>query len=349
MTTAYNTAPPATTSTCSRPLHAKILATASALPDQVISNQQIIERYHHKVADRAIRKMTGVVERRVVPRGVADTDLMVTAAKSCLQRAGIAVDSLGKLIVTRFLGDRMLPMTAANLQKKLDCTVAIQSFDISGGVHSFMEALHTAACAVESDGLPVLVVSGGIVNRLVSRTDPAKAFLFGDGAGAVLLGPAEVPRFLASSSFCNIAFLENATAFRLKEHVTEEMYEKNRYDPLFDLYEQKNWKPATTYILDAMHRSVAALLSDAGIGAEEVDLWLITENEQRLWRAIVDTLDIPYDKTHSLLSTLGNTMSAMLPILLNDAMEKGMAQKGSKVVLLSLGEGIKGGGMLITL
>jgi 3-oxoacyl-[acyl-carrier-protein] synthase III len=265
----------------------------------------------------------------------------------CLRKAGIEAEQLSKIIVTRFLGDRLLPMTASFVQQKLGCGSAVQAFDIVGGVHSFIEAMQSGACAADSDGAPVLIVSGGVIHSLISKTDPRSAFLFGDGAAAVLLAPSREPGILSSYSFCNCDFIDSASAFCLREYVGEEVLKNENYDLFYDLYREDGWKKAETFILDATAFTARALLRAAEKTAAEIDLWLITENSLRLCRAIIERLEIPEDKTLSLTSSLGNSMSAMLPLLLNKALETKRIGNGSTVMLLSIGEGLKGGGMLV--
>lgn len=329
------------------PLGAKIVATAAALPEQIVTDADIIERFHPRMTARSVGKIFGTSERRVAPDGMTDSDLATQAAASCLKKAGVEPEQLSKIIVTRFLGDRLLPMTASFVQQKLGCGAAVQAFDIVGGVHSFIEAMHSGACAADSDEAPVLIVSGGVIHRLISKSDPRTAFLFGDGAAAILLASSREPGILASYSFCNSDFIDSASAFSLREYLGAKMLETENYDSFYDLYREDGWKKAEGFILDAMGFTARTLLRTAEKTASEIDLWLITENSFRLRRAIIERLEIPEHKTLSLMSSLGNTMSAMLPLLLNEASTAKRIAKGSTVMLLSMGEGLKGGGMLI--
>jgi 3-oxoacyl-[acyl-carrier-protein] synthase-3 len=327
----------------------QIVATATALPDTVVSNQDIIDAYDHQVAAKPIGKMVGVLERRVAQLGVVDTDLLALAALRCLDQAQLRPEELSKLIVTKFLGDRTLPMTAALLQRRLDCGLAVQSFDVDGGIHSFLQALHVANCAIGCGDGPILVVSGGVINCLVSRTDPRLAFQFGDGAAAVLLAPADRPHIVANYGFSNYDYVglqRGPSACRI---VSNEMYETAQYGPLFDLYQEQDFKSCKEFVQRAMGVTAQALLTEAKMGMEDVTLFLITENHPQISAAIVERLNIAPGRTLSLRETRGNTMSAMLPMLLDEAIRTGKAQPGALVMLLSLGEGLSGGGMLIQL
>ena len=328
---------------------AQIVATATALPDTIVSNQDIIDAYGHQVAAKPIAKMVGVSERRVAPLGVVDTDLLALAARQCLDQAQMRPEQLSKLIVTKFLGDRTLPMTAALLQRRLDCGLAVQSFDVDGGIHSFLQALHAANCAIGCGDGPILVVSGGVINCLVSRTDPRLAFQFGDGAAAVLLAPADRPHILANYNFSNYDFVGLQSCPSVRHLVSEKMYDTGQYGPLFDLYQEQNFKSCKEFAQRAMGVTAEALLAEAQVKMDDVTLFLITENHPQISAAIVERLNIAPSRTLSLRETRGNTMSAMLPMLLDEAIRTGKARAGALIMLLSLGEGLSGGGMLIQL
>ncbi|MCI0493399.1 hypothetical protein L0Z72_00200 [candidate division KSB1 bacterium] len=99
--------------------HCQIIATATYFPDRVVTNQDIIDTNQLSVTDTAIRKTLGVTHRRVAEEGVADSDLLVKAAERCLQKAGVGVDQLSKLLVTKFLGDRIqIPKFKAQMTNK---------------------------------------------------------------------------------------------------------------------------------------------------------------------------------------------------------------------------------------
>ncbi len=328
---------------------ARLAATATAVPARVVSNDEIVAAHGHQVSAAAMAKLVGVAERHVAEPGVVDTDLLGMAAERCLARAGMRPEALSRLLVTKFVGDRLLPMTASLLQKKLGCSVAIQSYDIDGGIHSFMHALDAAACFVATGDGPTLIASGGVINRLISRKDARVAFQYGDGAAAVLLVPSNAPHLLSTCSFTNYEFADLALGFSLESALPEDIHQTRQYDALFELYQQRDWKPAREFVLDAMRRTVDSLLKDAGKRWSEVELFLVTETHYRLWLSIVEHLGIAKGKTVSLLARYGNTMSAMLPMQLDEAIRTRPLAADSLVMLLSIGEGLSGGGALVAL
>jgi 3-oxoacyl-[acyl-carrier-protein] synthase-3 len=192
-------------------------------------------------------------------------------------------------------------------------------------------------------------VSGGVINRTISRTDPRVAFLFGDGAAAVLLVPSRTRHVLASYSFSNYDFVEQARGFEVRRVLSVDFSDAVEHRKMYELYSQEDYKRALEFVLEAMRVTVRALLQRAGRQLSDVDVFLVTENHGRMWSAIIEHLGIEAQKTLSLLAKYGNTMSAMLPLLLDEAIRSGRLQPGSLVMLLSVGEGVSGGGMLISI
>ncbi len=171
--------------------HCKIVATASFHPEKRVTTEDIIAEHNHDDTSDSILETVGVKERRVAADGMADSDVMNRAAVKCLEEAGIKSSDLSKIIVTKFLGDRLLPMTAAMLQSTLNCSEAVQSYDIDRGTNSALQALDLAAKMINMGDEYILIVSGGINYGITSRTNENTAFLFGDGASAILLGPSD--------------------------------------------------------------------------------------------------------------------------------------------------------------
>jgi 3-oxoacyl-[acyl-carrier-protein] synthase-3 len=329
----------------------RIVATASYFPDNVLTNQDIIEVNNLPVTDAVVRKTLGMERRHVVGEGVADSDLLVEAARRCLAKAGLEPDRLTKLLVSKFLGDRILPMTAAIVQKKLECRRAMHAVDIEGGISSFLYALDLGTIYISTTNdseQHVLVLAGGIHNSTVGNSDPRVAFLFGDGAGAVLLAPSEKKHFLASYSYTNHEYFDMAGSRTLKmdDWVSDSIYEKEDYSLLYNLYRMDNWKESIDFFLQAAQVTRDNLLKESGLTMDEVDLVLVTENNRKVRDLTLEALGVPEERSLSLVGEYGNTMSAMLPLLLDAAMGGNDLKEGTTIMLLSHGEGASGGGML---
>lgn len=331
--------------------YCQIIATASYFPDRMVSNQEIIDANQIPVTDVVIQKTLGVERRRVAEDGVADSDLLVKAAERCLQKADVGVDQLSKLLVTKFLGDRILPMTASMVQRKLKSQVAFHAVDIEGGINSFLYAIDLAiryiSTTKEKDQY-ILILSGGIHVAPISKTDPRLAFLFGDGASAMLLAVADEPHFLASYIYTNCEYYDSAGSRMLKmdEWVSDKIYEKGEYELLYNLYRMDNWKDSIDFYMQAAEVTRDNLLKESGLTMNDIDLVLVTENNKRIMDLTLEKMNIPKEKSLSVIHEFGNTMSAMLPILMDRAFADGRLKQGMNIMLISHGEGASGGGMI---
>lgn len=329
--------------------HAAILSTGAYFPNDRVTNEQLVSLRGHAVTAKAVQKIYGVEERRVAAPTTSDSDLLAEAARRCLERARLPADKLSKLIVTKFLGDRLLPMTAAFVQRKLKCATAIQSLDVDGGVSSFIQALELANLAIASGDEYVLVVSGGIHHRLVDCHDPQLAFLYGDGAAAVLVGRSDQAGFEARVQLSIPEFASRAVGFEIRNcfpKTREQLADNERY---YRLYRTCDEKSAWGTLLDTSERMVTSLLDAARLTLQDIDLVLITENYRKLHGAILERLGVDASKSLSLIHRYGNTMSAMLPLLLDHAIQQGRAAAGARILLLSLGEGVSAGGLIVRL
>lgn len=329
----------------------QIVATASYYPERVLTNQDIIDSRQMQVTDTAIRKTLGVGQRHVVDEGTTDSDLLAQAAQRCLQKAQIQPDQLSKIIVTKFLGDRILPMTASMVQRKLKCNVAMHAFDLEGGINAFLHALDLATRYISTsaeDNPHILILSGGIHQLVISKNDPRLAFLFGDGAAAVLLSKAQQSHFLASYFYSNPQYFEQAGSRMLKmdEWVSQKIYEEGRYDLLYNLYQMGNWKDSIDFFLDASEIIATHLLRESGLTMDEIDYVLVPEQNKKFAELILDRLQVPAQKSISIIRERANTMTAMLPGLLDHGFSEGLFKPGTRIMLISHGEGASGGGMI---
>jgi 3-oxoacyl-[acyl-carrier-protein] synthase-3 len=331
--------------------HSRILATAAYLPERVVTNQQIIDANHLPVTDVAIRKTLGVETRRVAPEGVADSDLLAMAAQRCLEQAGLQPDQLDKILVTKLLGDHVLPMTASLVQRKLQCRVAMHAVDVEGGVNAFLHAVDLATRYISTTAAKeqyILILSGGLHNLPVSKTDPRVAFLFGDAAAALLLGVAAEPHCLASYSYTNYDYFDAAGTKTLiiDQEISDRLFEQHDVGLLYDLYQAGNWKDTAAFYLEAAQVTRDRLLAESALTMDAIDWVLVTENNRRLRDLTLDALGVSPAQSLSLVANCGNTMSAMLPLLLDKGFREGHFQPGATIMLISHGEGASGGGLI---
>lgn len=328
--------------------YCEIKSSASYLPEKIVNNEEIIYRNGLPFKSSAIVKSIGVETRHVAYDHESDSDILKKAADKCLVEYGLKPDDLSRLIVNKFYGDNLLPMTASILQQKLQSTTAVHAFDIDGGISSFLHSVDAASRYISTGDDYVLIVSGGMTTKLLSKTDPRIAFLFGDGAASILLGYSKEQHILASYFYSNYEYYENATAITPLTLVDldQSLDDKDQMSHVFDTYKMDNWKVAEEFYKQAVVAVSQNLFLESGLGINDIDLVLVTENNRKIWELTLDVLGVAEDKSITLLKDYGNTMSAMLPLLLDYGFRTGKIQRGMNIMLISHGEGLSGGGLI---
>jgi 3-oxoacyl-[acyl-carrier-protein] synthase-3 len=322
--------------------HCRIIGAGAYYPSRIVTNQEIIATYGLEMADIAVQKTLGIKQRRAADPGLVDSDLLAAACEDCLRNTGIASEQLSRLIVTKFVGDNVLPMTAAMVQRKLGSGMAFQAFDLEGGVNAFLQAFDLASRYVATDGGYVLIASGGIMYDLVSKQNLRTAFLFGDAAAAVLVGPSAANHILASYFYTNYAYYGAAMANGAPENRDGGL----DLDALYDNYQLDNWKNSVDFYLQAARVTAENLLRESGLSMEAIDWVFVTENNKQIRDLTLETLGVKPEQSLSVIDQCGNTMSAMLPLLIDKAYREGLLKAGEHVMLISHGEGACGGGMI---
>lgn len=325
--------------------YARILASAAYLPQERVTNRDILEQGNLPFKEAIIEKSTGVRERRVAPAGQADSDLLAAAAIQCLEKAGLCAGQLSRLIVTKFIGDNLFPMTASRVQRLLGSNTAFHAFDLEGGTSSFLQALDLADKYIGSGDQYILLASGGIINKFVSATDPRTAFLFGDGAAALLLGPAEQPHFIDSYFYSNYDYYDFCKGHSITG-LSVDIVNRKRTELFFDGYHMGNWKEVLPFYEAATDRLLEALLGENHLAVRDIDYFLIAGPNKPCIEKITSRISCTADRTLSLLETRGNTLSAMLPMLYHHLDEQALLSPGRTILFLSYGEGVSGGGIL---
>lgn len=325
--------------------HCKIAALETYFPDNEVSNEEIIQKLELQLNPKVISNSLGIATRRIADNALSDTDLMSNAAKIALKQIELIPESLDKLIVNKFFGDRMLPMTASFLQSKLQIKKAIHSFDIDGGVNAFIQSLDFIARMPMQKDSPALIASGGICNRLITKPDARHAFLFGDGASATIIQSAEKRHFLASYHLTNTEFSHLSTSMSFTNRPDIKTFEQNQ-DFFYDLYSMDNWSQAYDFVVEATTHSIDKMLSIENIKAEAIDGIVLGCFNKKMEQAVIEGLNWKNKTVFSSLSKYGNTMSATLPASIQEAVINGDFQTGQKLLFVSVGEGLSMGFMI---
>ncbi|MDP4183101.1 MAG: 3-oxoacyl-[acyl-carrier-protein] synthase III C-terminal domain-containing protein [Bacillota bacterium] len=328
--------------------YCKIYSIASYVPEKSISNEEIISKYNLAFKSPVIIKSVGVESRHIADNSLKDSDVLYLSSKECLERYDFVPDNLSRIFVNKYMGDNILPMTASKLKVKLGNKKAIQAFDIDGGISSFLISFDLISRYINSGDDYILLASGGITNRMISKTDPRVAFLFGDASASILFGHSENQHILASYFYSNYQFYELSTAISPLTLVEMgvKSFKNGEGSILFDTYKMENWKLAENFYKEATRVISNNLLEESGLTLKDIDMVLVTENNRKIWEMTLDTLGFSEDKSISLLRKHGNTMSAMLPLQMDFGFRTGRILPGMNIMLISHGEGLSGGGII---
>ncbi len=328
--------------------HCKILASSSFIPPRVVANEEIIQKYNFPFKSSAIFKSLGVETRHVAEEHMADSDVLKESSQKCLNKIGLSPEKLSRLIVNKYYGDNLLPMTASKLLDKLGSKVAVHSFDIDGGVSAFLYSVDVISRFINTGDDYILLSSGGVNTRLMNKHDPKVAFLFGDASASLLFGYSEEKHILASYFYTNPQYydlaLAKAVPFALDADSKPIFDDRNSIT--FDSYRIGDLKIAEELYIEAAREISANLLDESGLVMDDIDLVLVTENTRQIWELTLEALGVSEHKSISVLKNYGNTMTAMLPLLIDVGFETGRIQPGMRIMLISHGEGINGGGLI---
>lgn len=321
----------------------QILGTGAYAPEKVLTNRDLEKMVD--TSDEWIRERTGIGERRIAADGEAASDLALRASQRALEAASVRATDLDMIIVGTISADHPMPACAAYLQRKLGAS-QIPSFDVSAACAGFLYGLSIGDQFVRTGALKrVLVVGVELLSRILNWKDRATCVLFGDGAGAVVLGPADDDgRGILSTKLHTDASLTDSLyipAGGSREPVTAEGLTAKRnkvYMVGSDIFRiaVKNLTGASRAAIDA-----------AGMSPDAVK-WVVPHQANlRILAQVAQRLDIPLERFVLNIERYGNTSSASIPIALDEAVRDGRIQKGDTVLMCALGAGISWGSALV--
>jgi 3-oxoacyl-[acyl-carrier-protein] synthase III len=320
-----------------------ILGTGSYLPERVVSNAELEGRLETTAA--WITEHTGIERRHVAAPGENTSDLAAAAARRAIEASGLTVADLDLILLATSTPDSPLPACAAHLQQKLGADL-IPSFDINASAAGFLYALTIGDQFIGAGTYKtVLVVGADLVSRVVRPDDRATAPLFGDGAGAVVLAPARGDgRGILSSKIQSdgaLAKLMHLPGGGSAEPLSPESIAAGRQFVQLEGRELFNItvKHLTSYSMQALK---AARLTSA-----ELD-WVVPQQANlNIVRMISERLGFPMRKFVLNLADTGNTLSASIPIALDEAVRAGRIQPGQTVLMCALGAGVTWATMMV--
>ena len=323
-------------------IRARIVGTGSRVPERAVSNEELAALTG--LSPAAIRRRTGIVERRWADPKEATADLAFRAATTALQDAGVQPQALDAIIVSTTSPDTLMPSTACHLQRSLGARQAF-AFDLSASCSGFLYALSVGDHLIRAGqaGL-VMVVAAEVKSRYLNFKEGNTAILFGDGAGAAVLAPGDEQRGVlsvtlrADGSYADLIQIR-AGGSRLpasEKTVAEGLHAIHMRGPSLYRVAVRRLETAVTETLKAH-----------GLTVQDVRWFLFHQANARLLEKVAERLSIPAAKTFSVIEQYGNTSSSSLPLTLDTAVRTGLVKPGDLVLLATIGGGLTWGTALI--
>jgi 3-oxoacyl-[acyl-carrier-protein] synthase-3 len=319
-----------------------ILGTGSELPSKVITNHDLEKMV--ETSDEWITVRTGIKERRILEEGKGNADMAFHAATRALDDASLDAGDLDAIIMGTVTADYPFPSSACVLEDMLGAR-GIFSFDVGAACSGFLNALSVADSYIRLGKIRnALVVGSDALSRLLNWQDRTTCILFGDGAGAVVLGASD-----------------NGTGILSTKLRTDGSYAKTLYVPAggslkpanCKTVEQNehtitmNGKEVFKIAVRSMEDISREALEEAGIGIEEVSLVIPHQANRRIIVALAERLGVSMDKVIVNLDKYGNTSAASIPVALDEAKRQGRIQKGDVVLLNAFGAGFAWGAAVV--
>jgi acetoacetyl-CoA synthase len=323
-------------------IHTGILATGSYLPENEVTNADLAQMV--SVSPEWIEQRTLIRARRYAAPDQATSDLAALAAKSALHRSGIAADDIAYLIVSTSTGDFPLPPTAYVVQETIGARRAA-CLDINVVCSGFVYgvALARGLLATCPDGY-ALVVAADVYSRSLDYDDFRSAVLFGDGAGAVVLGP--VPS--------GYGILGMDLASRGDEHNLIRIEAGGSRQPASaetvaagGHYVRMEGHRVRDFVLEQVPPALRRMVAGAGFDIDQVDHFVPHQANGILLGKLAESLDMPKSRVHLTLEKYGNVGSASVPVALHAANKSGALNDGDLVLLAAFGGGMAIGSCLL--
>jgi len=324
-------------STCRSLMGVRILATGAYVPDHVVTNDELQRRMGLPAA--ALYRHTGIRERRHAAPDQATSDLCVEAARQCMQRAGVTAKDVDSLIVATVTADMSFPSTACIVQDKLG--LSCPAMDISAACAGFVYALVTASAHVAS-GLSdlVLVVGGETLSRYVNPNDMKTYPLFGDGAGAVLVGRGSPEQGLIR---CTLGSDGSGGMFLHRKAGGSRVVLSPEVLLAGEQYLRMDGRAVFSWAVGTLCDTVKQVLDSAGLAPGDVDLYVPHQANVRIINAALDVLGIPRGLVVTNIERYGNTSAASVPMALNEAVQDDRVRPGDRIVMSGFGAGLTWG------
>lgn len=306
-------------------MSAGLIGVGKFVPPYKLTNEELENRMD--TSDEWIRTMTGIEERRIADDETATSAMAYFAAKDAIEDAGLQPEDIDLILVATVTPDRPFPAVSTMIQHKLGATNAA-AMDISAACSGFMYGIITAKQFIETNAYKhVLVVGVEKLSKIMDWEDRNTAVLFGDGAGAAVVGQVSEGRGILS--------------FELG---ADGSGGKHLYQ---DEYIQMNGREVFKFAVRQMGQSAVNVIEKAGLTKDEVDYLIPHQANIRIMEASRERLELPIEKMSKTIHKYGNTSAASIPISLIDDLADGKIKDDDVIVFVGFGGGLTWGAVCL--
>jgi 3-oxoacyl-[acyl-carrier-protein] synthase-3 len=309
----------------------KIASMGSYVPENIMTNDDLSKIVDTN--DEWISSRTGIKERRI-SKGENTSDLGAKAAMKALEKAGLTPEDVDLIVVATSSPDSLSPSTAVYIQAKIGAFNAA-CFDISAACSGFIYALNVASQFIKSgQSKTALVIGAEVLSKITDWTDRGTCVLFGDGAGAAVLVPSEekgIASIFNGADGRKAEFLTISCVPVKNPFVTPEKID----DIKISMDGGEVFKFASNIILEAVDK----VLKDTGYSLDDIKYIVPHQANYRIIKYAAKKLGAPDEKFYVNLQKYGNTSAASIPIAVDEMVDKGLLEKGDKIIMVAFGAG----------
>ena len=325
------------------PVRAKISALGTWTPPRLLTNADLEKMV--ETTDEWITSRVGIRERHIVEPGMATSHMAVEAAKRCLAERSLTGKDVETIIVGTVTPDMLFPSTACLVQDRLGAKGA-WGFDLSAACSGFVYSLQVGCKLVESGAQKkVLVIGSDTMSSIIDYTDRATCVLFGDGAGAVLVEPAEEGELgmidfhheIDGSGACSL-FMPGGGSLHPPSHET---VDKKMH------YVHQDGQAVYKFAVRKMVEATETVMQRNGVTGADLDVFISHQANRRIITATADRLGMPEEKVIINIDRFGNTTCGTIPLAMETARQEGKLKKGDLVLIASVGAGFTVGAALL--
>lgn len=319
-----------------------VIGTGSFVPENILTNSDLEKMVD--TSDQWIRERTGIIERRIADDNTSTSDLATKAALCALEDAGLSPEQVELIIVATVTPDQFFPATACQVQKNINAVNAV-AFDLSAACSGFIFALSVAERYIDG-GIynNALVISADTLSKVTDWKDRNTCVLFGDGAGAFVLGKVDKGGILSAylgSEGAKGDLLTCPACFFSPEET-----------------EKRNGKKHTTWMngpeifkfaTKIMPFVFEEAINKAGLSVEQIDWFVPHQANLRIISSAAKKFNVEMDRFIVTLQKYGNTSASSIPIAVDDCLKNGKIKKGETLAMAAFGGGLTYASAIITL